>query len=273
MVKKYYEILGVSETATQEEIKKAIQEVKAELNKEPKIIEKNEEWRAWLENCSSLEELNRKKQEILSEIKTWREQQEGDNSNLTEFQTHTIHLIKQQLNKSPSVSNSELINPNWEEEIKQAETKDAVITVKSQVLANIRNLRALKGQKGRFDELILQARQPENWDNYQNLEKILKQIKELRSSDAYQEKAVEIQALESRLQELDPSQYQKTSQDFLDQQVKNNGLTDSNMDEETKKAVAEANQEPNNPEKMAKAEEKIAQNGADNNLKNLLTKV
>ncbi|CAI2173076.1 7564_t:CDS:2 [Funneliformis geosporum] len=108
-------------------------------------------------------------------------------------------------------------------------------------------------------------------DNYQNLANILKQIKELRSTNAYQEKEAEIKALETRLQELDPSQYQKTSQDLLEQQIKSNGLTENNMDEETKKAVAEAKQDPTNPVKIAQAEEKIAQNGTDNKLNSLIT--
>ena len=92
----------------------------------------------------------------------------------------------------------------------------------------------------------------------------------MRSSNAYQEKEAEIQALENRLQELDPSQYKKTAEDLLDQQIKNNGLSDNNMDEETKKAIAEAKLNPT-PENRAKAEEKICQNGANNNLDNLLT--
>jgi len=103
------------------------------------------------------------------------------------------------------------------------------------------------------------------------LENILKQIKELRSSNVYQEKELEIQAIESRLRELDPSKYRKTSTDLLDQQVKNNGLTPSNMDNETQKAIVEAKADPT-PEKIAKAEDKIAQNGANNNFNDLLTK-
>ena len=111
-----------------------------------------------------------------------------------------------------------------------------------------------------------------SWIKGENLVNILKQIKELRSSNAYQEKASQIQALENKLQELDPSQYQKTSQELLDQQIKSNGLTDSNMDEETKKAVEEAKKDPANKEKKNLAEKKIAQNGANNNLNSLITK-
>jgi len=43
------------------------------------------------------------------------------------------------------------------------------------------------------------------------------------------------------------------------------------MDEETKKALTEAKANPT-PENIAKAEEKICQNGANNNLDNLITK-
>ena len=92
----------------------------------------------------------------------------------------------------------------------------------------------------------------------------------MRSSNVYQENLAEIQTIENRLQELDPSQYEKTKISLLDQQLKDEGLNDSNMDEETKKAIAEAKQNPT-PENRAKVEEKICQNGANNNLSNLIT--
>ncbi|CAH1755655.1 16098_t:CDS:2 [Entrophospora sp. SA101] len=101
-------------------------------------------------------------------------------------------------------------------------------------------------------------------------EAILKQIQKLFSSDAYQEKKLEIQAVENHLQELDPKKFKETIKKSLDEQVKNNGLTESNMDDETKQELAEAKQDPTT-EKVAIAKEKIAQNGANNNLNNLLT--
>jgi hypothetical protein len=91
----------------------------------------------------------------------------------------------------------------------------------------------------------------------------------LRSTDAYQKKEVEIQAIENRLKELDPSQYKKTTEDLLNKQVEDNGLNDSNLDDETKKAINGAKQDPT-LENIAKAEEKICQNGADNKLKDLI---
>lgn len=60
--------------------------------------------------------------------------------------------------------------------------------------------------------------------------------------------------------------------DLLDQQVKNNGLNESNMDQETKQALAEAKTNPT-PENIAKAEDKVAQNGVDNKLKDLITQI
>jgi len=105
------------------------------------------------------------------------------------------------------------------------------------------------------------------------LENILNQIKKLRSTTAYQEKKSEIQAIEKRLQQLSPAKYRETVAKFLDQQIKDNGLTDDNMYDETKKAVEEAKQDPTNKEKKNKAEEKIAQNGTDNSLKDLLTEI
>ena len=254
----------------QSEIQKAIREIEVKLNQEPKIEwEKNssfeENWKDYLESSSGLSELKTRKEELLNIIRTARKKQGGDDG-LTELRLHAIHLIKRELEKN-SISDSELTNPNWENDINQAQSENAIEDIKNQILADIQSKRVVK-EKNRLNELLTQAK--ENWNNYQNLEGILKQIKELRSSNAYQEKEVEIQALENRLQELDPSQYKKTSNELLDQQIKNNGLNDNNMDEETKKEIAEAKRNPT-PENRAKAEEKICQNGANNNLSNLIT--
>jgi len=251
---------------------KAIQEIENELNKEPKITLTNEKWRTYIENSATLVILHSRKQKILADIRVLRQQQKGgnENHNLTELRTYTIHQIKQALNLNPPVSSSELTNPNWETEINQLSSKSAIEAIKDQVLADIKNKRATKNELSQITELLAQAEG--NWNNYQNLANILQQIKKYRSSYAYSAKKAEIQALEKRLQELNPADYQSTTNNLLDQQIQDNGLNEENMDEKTKQAIAEAKADAT-PEKVAQAEERIVQNGVDNNLTSLLTQI
>jgi len=78
--------------------------------------------------------------------------------------------------------------------------------------------------------------------------------------------------LKKRLKELNTSEYQNTNTEVLDQQVENEGLDEINTNEETKKAVEEAKKNPTE-ENVKKAEEVIAQNGAENRLKSYLNEV
>jgi DnaJ domain len=252
----------------QSEIQKAIQEIEAELNKEPKITTEDDEWKIYIETSPTLAILQSRKQKVLDDIQEIREKK-GGNSNLTELRLRAIHLIKRELEKN-SISNSELPNPNWEKDLNQARTKDAILNIQNQVLANIKNIKAVVEEKNLLQELLIQAQQEENWNNYQNLENILKQIKKLRSSNAYQEKVEEVRAIENRLRELNPTQFEETALNSLNQQVKDEGLNEGNMDEETKTALAVAKQNPT-LENLAMAEEKVHQNGADNKIKDLVT--
>jgi len=59
----------------------------------------------------------------------------------------------------------------------------------------------------------------------------------------------------------------------LDKQIKNNGLTESDLDSETKAAIEEAKKDPTNSQKKDKAEEGIAVCGANKDLNNILAKV
>jgi hypothetical protein len=256
-----------------DKIQQAIQEIEAELNKEPKLTLTNEEWRSWIKNSSTLAILKSRKQKILDDIQALRQQKGGEqNQNLTELQNHAIHQINQELEKNPPVSTQELDNPNWEEQINQAQKKETIINIRDQVLADIRSKRANKTQAQEITKLLTQAKEEENWNNYQNLESILKQIKALRSSDAYSEEATEIKAIENRLQELDSGKFKKTAEKLLDQQMKDNELTESDLDSETKAAIEEAKKDPT-PQKRDKAEEGIATCGAKKKLTNILAKV
>jgi len=94
----------------------------------------------------------------------------------------------------------------------------------------------------------------------------------LRSSDGYSEVKSEVQEIENRLKELNPTEYQNTNENSLNQQAENEGLNDTNIDEETKKAMDDAKKFPTTENKN-KAEELIQQNGAKNKLENVLNEI
>src|ERR1700722_16446201 len=97
----------------QSEIQKAISEIEAELNQEPKIfLEKDEEWRSYIKNSSTLAMLEERKQKILTDIAAIRQQPGNQNHNLPELITQAINLIKQSLAKNPPVDPNELTNPD-----------------------------------------------------------------------------------------------------------------------------------------------------------------
>ncbi|MCE8169848.1 MAG: hypothetical protein I3273_07070, partial [Candidatus Moeniiplasma glomeromycotorum] len=88
-------------------IAQAIQEIEAELNKEPKILlEKDEDWRDYIEASLTLPQLQERKNKILAEIRLLRQKQQGGDHNLTELRTHYTNLIKSSLNKNPPISPS-----------------------------------------------------------------------------------------------------------------------------------------------------------------------
>ncbi|CAG8550761.1 6112_t:CDS:2 [Gigaspora margarita] len=142
------------------EIQKAISEIEAELNKEPKItfIDDN---------------LQETKQSLLNVIR--KKRKERTDQKLPELKIQAIN------------------------DISQATTAEAINEIRDRVLADIRNKRAVVAEKNR-------------------LTNILSQIKKLRSSNGYEEKKSEIQAIENRLRELDSKQFKKTEGNLLDQQ-------------------------------------------------------
>jgi hypothetical protein len=91
----------------QAEIQKAIAEIESELNKEPKINEKNSpsgtNWRTYITNSSNLDELKTRKKEILDNIQTARKQK---------LLNDAIQQIKNDLAQEPPIANNELSNPN-----------------------------------------------------------------------------------------------------------------------------------------------------------------
>src|SRR5439155_2883361 len=99
------------------EIQKAIQEIEAELNREPKIIENEFEsnWRTYLRNSANFIQLESRKQEILDNIQEIRGQEEP--KELSQLRQGIIQKILNELAKSPPIEDEELNEPNWEEEI------------------------------------------------------------------------------------------------------------------------------------------------------------
>jgi len=104
------------------------------------------------------------------------------------------------------------------------------------------------------------------------LEAIFNQIKNFYSSDAYREKESEIKEIEKKLLELNPERFKEMRRISLDRLLKANGLTFESATDATKKAITTAKNDPNDAN-VKKAEEAIAQNGADNDLNNLLLQV
>ncbi|CAG8601737.1 4685_t:CDS:2 [Paraglomus brasilianum] len=170
-------------------------------------------------------------------------QNRGGNDLFSEIQK-AIQEIEAELLKEPVITSEELDADSpigWKEELESVSGLADLNNKKEIILKAIKEKRALKTKTPL--KIFLQQ--------------IIQQIKsELNKKP--------------KLQELDPSQYEKTKISLLDQQLKDEGLNDSNMDEETKAALKEAKQNPT-PENITKAEEKIHQNGANNNLDNLLT--
>jgi curved DNA-binding protein CbpA len=255
-----------------------IAEIDSELLKEPEIRNSeldsgNQNWGDAIQNATNPEQVRQIKDNVCADIERKRQAKQGGggNNQLTNLRQEAINKIRTELEKEPVVDKSELINQNWEADLDQAQTEKAIKELRDQILADIYSKRAAKQEASRLNELLTQAKQKENWNNYQNLANILKQIKQLRSSNAYQEKKSEIQSIEDKLRELNPGKWKETASELLDQLIKNNGLNDNNMDKETKAALREAKEDPNNKEKLAKAEERICQNGANNNLSNLIT--
>ncbi|KLL01757.1 MAG: molecular chaperone DnaJ [Mycoplasmataceae bacterium RC_NB112A] len=251
----------------------AIAEIEREMLKEPAVENSeleagHQNWATEVKNAISESSINSLKAKVTADIKAKREAKK-----IPALQQKVIQQIKTELSHNPPVSSSELSYSNWERAINEATTESAIVNIRDHVLAEIKNKRAEKLEVNKIVELLVKAKQPENWNNYANLENILKQIKELRSSNAYAEKEVEIKEVEKRLLELDSNKFKETVSQSLDKQIKDNGLTENKLSKETKEAIAEAKKDPANETKRTKAEEGIAVDGATESLNNILAKV
>ncbi|MCE8163240.1 MAG: DnaJ domain-containing protein [Candidatus Moeniiplasma glomeromycotorum] len=250
----------------------AIAEIEGELLKEPTIKNSelqssNQNWKSAIQNADNEGQINSIKAQVLTDIAFQRQ-----NKKINICQSAAIQKIKTELATEPVVNTSELENPHWEKEINQSSTESAIENILTSVLADIRNRREAKIEKGQIKRLLASAKEEKNWNNYQNLENVLEQIKKLRSSDSYSEEITEIKAIEARLQELDPTKFKKTSSDLLVKRMKDNGLTENDLDNQTKAAIEEVKKNPTS-QNIEKAEDGIEICGANKNLSNILNKV
>ncbi|MCE8159030.1 MAG: DnaJ domain-containing protein [Candidatus Moeniiplasma glomeromycotorum] len=184
-------------------------------------------------------------------------QSKGEGDVLKVLKNTAIAEIEGELLKEPVIKNSELqsSNQNWKSAIQNADNEGQINSIKAQVLTD-----------------IAFQRQNKKINICQNLENVLEQIKKLRSSDSYSEEITEIKAIEARLQELDPTKFKKTSSDLLVKRMKDNGLTENDLDNQTKAAIEEVKKTPTS-QNIEKAEDGIEICGANKNLSNILNKV
>ncbi|CAG8440232.1 11525_t:CDS:10 [Ambispora leptoticha] len=129
--------------------------------------------------------------------------------------------------------------------LKEAFEKDPeeeINFIKTNVINNIKKKRANEKEKNTLDELI-----------------------KLQFSDLYKKNELEIYTIESRLKDLNPENFKISIKSELDEKIKNCGLVNEDLSNETIKIIEEAI-ETGEIDKKQKAEEAIIQEGADKEL-------
>ncbi|CAI2162289.1 13556_t:CDS:2 [Funneliformis geosporum] len=255
----------------------AITGIENALNQNPPITNAelevaNQGWRNEIQNAPNGDTIQAIRNRVLLDIT---QKREVKNTNLTTRKNTAIDEIKTKLSEKPKIENSEL-NPGNQDQIKhnvfadisqkrqikipliklraaamegdivKAQSEGAINDIRERVLADIRNKRADKKDKARLDKLF--------------------------STNAYQSQLAEIKTIENRLRELNPTKYRERTKQLLNQHIKNNKLSEEELDEEALRAIAEVEQDPSS-EKVNVAEEKIAVCGARKELKGILNKV
>jgi hypothetical protein len=97
------------EEVLQSEIEKVIQDIEEELNREPRIIGRDQKWRVYIWASPSLKELKSRKNEVLNDIQDARLRK----SQLDQLIKESIQKIKEELAEDPPIGSEELDNPNW----------------------------------------------------------------------------------------------------------------------------------------------------------------
>ena len=149
-----------------------------------------------------------------------------------------------------------------------ASEESQIIQIRDSILTELKTKREAKKEDIKVVELISQGKKA---TTFEELSKIITQLVNYRTSSAYRQHQTEIEALETRLQSLDPTKYRKQVGDNLDQLIKNEGLQPTEVNKETQTAIDKAKQSGAKADKDV-AEEKVAQCGAQVNLNKLITK-
>ncbi|CAG8693344.1 10379_t:CDS:1, partial [Ambispora gerdemannii] len=116
------------------------------------------------------------------------------------------------------------------QEIKNATSAEEINNLKDLLLSEITNLRNQKSTAAKLNDLLSQAA---NKNTYQALEALLQQIRELSATQAYKDQQAQINELEIKLQNLDPTKYQAGINQDIEEQLKNNGVQLSDLDPPT----------------------------------------
>ncbi|CAI2162016.1 2930_t:CDS:2 [Funneliformis geosporum] len=234
--------------------KKAITEIQNALNQNPPITNAeletaNQDWQNEIQNASEPNLINNIKNRVLSDITAKRNAKNsgGGGDVIEAYRNLAIGAINTELQKDPVVKTTEL------------ET--------DRVLDDIKNKRGHKSEEKKVLELLSQAK---TQNIYSELAQTIKELKKYFSTKTYQENQTEIEQQEAKLSRLDPDKYKREIENDLNEQIRNNGLESQEIEAETTKAIQEAIQDPT-PSKKKVAEKTIAQNGANVELKKLLS--
>ncbi|CAG8630189.1 7339_t:CDS:2 [Paraglomus occultum] len=213
-------------------------------------------------------------------IQTRRGNEDDENNDVLQSQIQkTINEIDFELNKSPKINEEEIDFDlvSWRNYLLGSVDLNQLASRREEILSVVKKIRQQKKKKkqgSELDQVRKEAIQKirEELTKSPPIESEELKIKKLRSSDVYQEEKTKVQDIEKQLQKLNPEKYKEVVELILDQQLENNRLNDSNIDEETKQAIAAAKINPSQ-ENLDKAEEAICQKGADNELTELFEKV
>lgn len=171
--------------------------------------------------------------------------------------------------------NFNLTNSNWESQIQTANSPEAIRQIEGAVLADIDNKRQEQQKVQKLDGLL---RQGQATNDPTQLATIFKQIQNLSNTDAYRNKKTEIDALEKKLQELNPQKYQETVQESVQEQLDDKGIKEKDLSSENQEKWQQLKNKDGQltPEKIKEFKDEIIQEAnqkaAENELEELLAK-
>jgi hypothetical protein len=207
---------------------------------------------------------------ILQYIKAKRQEKKGGGGgdDLLSHRNSAITAINNELQTDPEVKITELEtgNQNWENDIKNAANQNQIDAIKTRTLDDIKKKREDKNEEKEILKLLSRGK---NQNTYSELAQTIQELKKMLSTKAYQRHQIEIDQLEAQLAILNPDKYKEDIRNDLNEQLKNNGLEGKKLEAETEKAIEEAIRD-HTPSKKKIAEKAICQNGANEELKEIL---